>query len=75
MSIDIEDLGSDVFEDLAFDFLGYNPTLSEAKVVEHYRLGDNTQTVILAVNEVGKLPYRVEFEVKIKGIRRFKEGD
>ena len=36
MSIDIEDLGSCVFEELAFDYLAYNPFLSEARVVDHY---------------------------------------
>ena len=75
MNLDIEDLGSVVFEELAFDCLGYNPFLAEAKVVDHYGSGGDTQTVILAVNEIGKLPYRVEFEVKIKGFRRFKEGE
>ena len=75
MSIDIEDLGSVVFEELAFDCLGYNPFLAKAKVVDYCWLGGDTQTVILAVNELGKLPYRVEFEVKIKGFRRFKEDE
>ena len=74
MSLDIEDLGSVVFEELAFECLGYNPFLSEAKVVDHYWLSSDTQMVILYVNEKGKLPYRVEFEVKIKGFIRFK-GD
>lgn len=74
MSLNIEDLGSVVFEELAFDYLGYNPFLSEARVVDHYGLGCDTHLVILVVNEKDKTPYRVEFEVKIKGFRRFK-GD
>ena len=31
MSIDVEDLGSCVFEEFAFDYLAYKPLLSEAK--------------------------------------------
>ena len=42
MSIDIEDLGSCVFEELAFDYLTYNPFLSEAKVVDHYSIDRET---------------------------------
>ena len=38
MSLDIEDLGSAVFEELAFDYLTYNPFLSEARVVDHYSI-------------------------------------
>lgn len=42
MSIDIEDLGSCVFEELAFDYLSYNPFLSEARVVDHYNVDRET---------------------------------
>ncbi len=65
MSIDIEDLGSCVFEELAFDYLSYNPFLSEAKVVGHYGVDRETHMVVLSVNEIGKTPYRVFLETKI----------
>lgn len=38
MGVDIEDLGSCVFEELAFDYLAYNPLLSEARVIDHYNI-------------------------------------
>jgi hypothetical protein len=65
MSIDIEDLGCCVFEELAFDYLSYNPFLSEAKVVDHYGVDRETHRVVLFVNEIGKTPYRVVLETKI----------
>jgi hypothetical protein len=65
MSIDIEDLGCCVFEELAFDYLSYNPFLSEAKVVDHYGVDRETHRVVLSVNEIGKPPYRVVLETKI----------
>ena len=65
MSIDIEDLGSWVFEELAFDYLAYNSFLSEARVVGHYHVDRETRRVVLSVNEIGKTPYRVVLETKI----------
>ena len=65
MSIDIEDLGSCVFEELVFDYLTYNPFLSEARVVDHYSVDRETHKVVLSVNEIGKTPYRVVLETKI----------
>ena len=65
MSIDIEDLGSCVFEELAFDYLTYNPFLSEVKVVDHYSVDRETHRVVLSVNEIGKTPCRVVLETKI----------
>ena len=64
MSIDIEDLGSFVFEELAFDYLAY-PFLSEARVVDHYSVDRETHRVVLSVNEIGKTPYPVVLETKI----------
>ena len=64
MSIDIEDLGSCVFEELAFDHLAYS-FLSEARVVGHYNVDRETHRVVLSVNEIGKTPYRVVLETKI----------
>ena len=52
MSIDIEDLGSCVFEELAFDYLAYNPFLSEARVVDHYNVDRETHRVVLSVNGI-----------------------
>ena len=65
MSVDIEDLGSCVFEELAFDYLSYNPFLSEARVVDHYNVDRETHKVVLSVNEIGKTPYHVVLETKI----------
>lgn len=65
MSIDIEDLGSCVFEELAFDYLAYNPFLSEVRVVDHYSIDRETHRVVLSVNEIGETPYRVVLETKI----------
>lgn len=65
MSLDIEDLGSAVFEELAFDYLTYNPFLSEARVVDHYYIDRETHRVVLSVNEIGKTPYHVVLETKI----------
>lgn len=65
MSIDIEDLGSVVFGELAFDYLTYNPSLSEVRVVDHYNIDRETHRVVLSVNEVGKTPYRMVLETKI----------
>lgn len=65
MSIDIEDLGSVVFEELAFDYLTYNPFLSEVRVVDHYNIDRETHKVVLSVNEIGKTPYRMVLETKI----------
>lgn len=65
MSIDIEDLGSYVFEELAFDYLSYNPFLSEVRVVDHYNVDRETHKVVLSVNEIGKTPHRVVLETKI----------
>ena len=65
MSLDIEDLGSAVFEELAFDYLSYNPFLSEVRVVDHYSIDRETHKVVLSVNEIGKTPYRVVLETKI----------
>ena len=75
MNIDLEDLGSIVFEEMACDYLGYSPFLVETVVLDHYQKDINSGTVVLLVNEIGKLPHRVEFEVKIKGFRRFKEDE
>lgn len=65
MSLDIEDLGSAVFEELAFDYLTYNPFLSEVRVVDHHPIDRETHRVVLSVNEIGKTPYRVVLETKI----------
>ena len=65
MSIDIEDLGSCVFEELAFDYLAYNPFLSEARVIDHYSINRETHRVVLSVNEISKTPCRVVLETKI----------
>ena len=65
MSIDVEDLGSCVFEELAFDYLTYNPFLSEARVTDHYGYRNDTHRVVMLVNEIGKTPYRVVLETKI----------
>lgn len=65
MSLDIEDLGSAVFEELVFDYLTYNPFLSEVRVVDHYAIDRETHKVVLSVNENGKTPYRVVLETKI----------
>jgi len=65
MRIDIEDLGSCVFEELAFDFLAYNPFISEARVVDNYSIDRETHRVVLSVNVVGKTPYHVVLETKI----------
>jgi len=65
MSIDIEDLGSVVFEELVFDYLTYNPFLSEVRVVDHYNIDRETYKVVLSVNEIGKTPYLMVLETKI----------
>lgn len=65
MSIDIEDLGSVVFEELVFDYLTYNPFLSEVRVVDQYGVDRETHKVVLSVNEIGKTPYRMVLETKI----------
>ena len=65
MSIDIEDLGSCVFEELVFDYLKYNPFLSEAMVLDHCCVDRETYKVIMLVNEIGKTPYKVTLETKI----------
>ena len=65
MSLDIEDLGSAVFEELAFDYLTYNPFLSAVTVLDHYIIDRETHKVVLSVNEIGKTPYRVVLETKI----------
>lgn len=65
MSLDIEDLGSVVFEELVFDYLTYNPFLSEARVLDHYAIDRETHRVVLSVNEIGKTAYRAVLETKI----------
>lgn len=70
MSLDLEDLGDVVFEEMACDYLGYNSFLVETLVLDHYQKDINSGTVVLLVNEIGKLPHRVEFEIKIKESRR-----
>ena len=66
MSIDIEDLGSCVFEELAFDYLSYNPFLSEAKVVDHYSIDRETHRVVLSIKDkLSPVIYRVVLETKI----------
>ena len=65
MSIDIEDLGSAVFEELVCDYLNYNPFSSEVRVVDHYGIDRETHRVVLSVNEIGETPYRVVLETKI----------
>ena len=51
MSIDIEYLGSCVFEELAFNYLAYTSSLSECKVVDYYFNNDYDYYV----NEAKKL--------------------
>lgn len=65
MIVDIEDLGSCVFEELVFDYLNYNPFLAEAVVLDHYGIHNDTHRVVLLVNECGKTPYKVILETKI----------
>ena len=71
MSIDIEDLGSCVFEELAFNYLAYTSSLSECRVVDHY-FDNDVHTVVLSVNEIGKTPYRIKLETKIVGCEKEK---
>ena len=72
MILNIEDLGSVVFEEMACDYLGYNSFLSECLLLDQYQIDIETGVVVLLVNEIGKLPHKVEFEVKIKESRRLK---
>ena len=74
MSLDIEDIGSFVFEEMACDYLRYNSFLSECLLLDQYQKDRETGVIVLLVNEIGKLPHKVEFEVKIKESRRLK-GD
>ena len=71
MSIDIEYLGSCVFEELASNYLAYTSSLSECKVVDHY-FDNDVHTVVLSVNEIGKTPYRIKLETKIVGCEKEK---
>ena len=64
MSIDLDDLGSVVFEELACQHLGYNQFLVETTVLDHYQKDDKS-IVVLLINEVGKQPYKVKFETSI----------
>lgn len=75
MSLDIEDLGSFVFEEMACNYLGYSSLLAETVVLDHYQKDINSGNVVLLVNEIGKLPHRVEFEIKIKESRRLTISD
>ena len=65
MSIDIEDLGSCVFEELVFDYLKYNPFLAGAVVLDHYSIHNDTHRVVLLVNEGDKTPHKVTLETNI----------
>ena len=64
MSLDLDDLGSVVFEELACWYLGYNSFLVETTVLYHYQKDDKSIVAIL-INEVGKQPYKVKFETTI----------
>lgn len=63
MSLDIEDLGSVVFEEMAFDHFSYNAFLSESKVIDHYVNDKGEGLLTMEVNEVGKQPKRVKFKI------------
>ena len=75
MNTHLEDLGSIVFEEMACNYLGYSSFLVETVVLDHYQKDINSGNVVLLVNEIGKLPHRVEFEIKIKESRRLTISD
>lgn len=62
---DVEDLGYLIFEDLCYDYLTYNPFLSEAMVLDHCCVDRETYKVVMLVNEIGKTPYKITLETKI----------
>lgn len=68
MSLDIEDVGSFVFEELAFDELGYESCLSECQILDHYITDKRSHLVVLLVNEIGKTPYKVLLETKVVSV-------
>lgn len=70
MSIDVDDLGSCVFEELACEELEYNPFLTEFQVLDHYGTERNTHLVVLLVNELGKNPYKVVLETKVISVAK-----
>lgn len=75
MEIDLEDLGTFVFEEMACNYLGYSSPLVETVVLDHCQKDINSGNVVLLVNEIGKIQHRVEFEIKIKGSRRLTISD
>lgn len=72
--LEIEDLGEVVFEELAFNYLAYNPFLSECRVVDHY-FDNDVHTVVLSVNEIGKTPYRIKLETNIVSCEKEKRNE
>lgn len=75
MVLDLEDLGVVVFEEMACNYLGYSPPLVETIVLDSYQKDINNGTVVLLINEIGKLPHKVEFEIKIKERHRLAISD
>ena len=72
--LEIEDLGEVVFEELAFHHLAYNPFLSECKIIDHY-FDNDVHIVVLSINEIGKIPYRVKLETKIVSCEKEKYNE
>ena len=47
MIIDLEDLGTIVFEEMACNYLSYNSLLVETVVLDHYQKDINSGTVVV----------------------------
>lgn len=73
MSLDIEDIGSAVFKEMCADYLAYDSFLSEYALLDHYEVSSTEHRVVMLCNEIGKLPKKVYFTIKIDNCMDVKE--
>ena len=62
----LKDIGENLLFEMACDYLGYNPMLSETYFVDSYNNCATQSTVVLSINEVGKQPKKVKFKIQIE---------
>jgi hypothetical protein len=74
MSLDIEDIGSAVFEEMCADYLAYCPFLSKYTLLDHYGVSSDEHKLVMLCNEIGKSPKKVYFTIKIDNVKDVKES-
>lgn len=68
MLLDIEDIGSVVFEEMCADYLAYDSFLSEYALLDHYGVSSTEHRVVMLCNEIGKVPKKVEFSIVVSNV-------